>query len=118
MIIKSILEGIKYLHKYNIIHRDLKPGMYFKYKVDNILLHDPGDLASLKIVDFGLSAQLDFNYPKNVKAQCGTLIYMAPEILYEPSYNKGVDIWSCAIMMYQLCTGGKHPIYRNGMNTD
>lgn len=92
--------------------------MYFKYKVDNILLHDPGDLASLKIVDFGLSAQLDFNYPKNVKAQCGTLIYMAPEILYEPSYNKGVDIWSCAIMMYQLCTGGKHPIYRNGMNTD
>jgi serine/threonine protein kinase len=28
-IIRSLLEGIRYLHKYNIIHRDLKPGMYF-----------------------------------------------------------------------------------------
>ena len=80
--------------------------MYFKYKLDNILLLDPGDLNSLKIVDFGLSAQLDNNYPKNVKAQCGTLLYMAPEILYEPSYNKGVDIWSCSIIMYQLYNEG------------
>ena len=30
IIIKSLLKGIKYLHKYQIIHRDLKPGMYFR----------------------------------------------------------------------------------------
>ena len=80
--LNAILQGIQYLHKYNIIHRDLKPGMYFRYKLDNILLKDPDDLKSLKIVDFGLSAQLDSSYPKNVKAQCGTLLYMAPEIFY------------------------------------
>jgi len=46
--------------------------------VENILVADPDDLTTLKIVDFGLSAQLDNNYPKNVKSQCGTLLYMAP----------------------------------------
>jgi serine/threonine protein kinase len=46
--------------------------------VDNILVADSDDLSSIKIVDFGLSAQLDNNYPKNVKAQCGTLLFMAP----------------------------------------
>ena len=49
-----------------------------KYMVENILVADPDDLTTLKIVDFGLSAQLDNNYPKNVKCQCGTLLYMAP----------------------------------------
>ena len=46
--------------------------------VENILVADPGDFSTMKIVDFGLSAQIDNNYPKNVKAQCGTLLFMAP----------------------------------------
>ena len=46
--------------------------------VENILVADPSDFATIKIVDFGLSAQLDNNYSKNVKTQCGTLLYMAP----------------------------------------
>ena len=85
--------------------------------VENILVADPGDFSTVKIVDFGLSAQLDNNYSKNVKTQCGTLLYMAPEILYQPSYNKSVDLWSAAIIMYMICTGGNHPIYISGMKT-
>ena len=46
--------------------------------IENILLSEDGDLSSLKIADFGLSAQLDFHFPKNAKAQCGTLLFMAP----------------------------------------
>ena len=86
--------------------------------VENILVADPGDLSTIKIVDFGLSAQLDNNYSKNVKAQCGTLLFMAPEIIFQPSYNKSVDLWSCAVIMYLLCTEGKHPIYEKGMKSE
>ena len=41
---------------------------------------------------------------------------MAPEILYQPSYSKAVDIWSCAVIMYILYTG-THPIHVEGMRS-
>ncbi len=88
-----------------------------KITLENILVADPGYLGSIKIVDFGLSAQIEAGSPKNVKSQCGTLLYMAPEILHQPSYSKAVDIWSCAIIMYILFTG-KHPIYVDGMKSE
>ena len=78
--------------------------------LENILIAEAGDLSTLKIADFGLSAQVDSRYSNNVKAQCGTLLYMAPEIFYQPSYSKPVDIWCCAVIMYILFEG-KHPIY-------
>ncbi len=75
---KNLFEGIRYLHNLNVIHRDLKIGKYYSYKIENILFADDNDLSTLKIVDFGLSAKLEINSNKNVKAQCGTLLYMAP----------------------------------------
>ena len=67
---------------------------------------DSQNLSSIKIVDFGLSAQLDHNHSKNVKAQCGTLLFMAPEILYKPSYTKSVDLWAVSVIMYMLYKRG------------
>jgi serine/threonine protein kinase len=78
LFLKNLLEGIRYLHTLNIIHRDLKPGKYYNNKLENVLFLDDRDLASVKIVDFGLSAKLEIHNPKNVKAQCGTLMFMAP----------------------------------------
>ena len=78
--------------------------------LENILIPEAGDLSSIKIADFGLSAQVDSRSSINVKAQCGTLLYMAPEIFFQPSYSKAVDIWCCAIIMY-IMLKGKHPIY-------
>jgi serine/threonine protein kinase len=42
---------------------------------------------------------------------CGTLIYMAPEVALNQEYTKSVDIWSVGIIMFEILTGGKHPIY-------
>ena len=43
---KSILNGVDYIHNNNIIHRDLKP--------QNIMIQDANDLTSIKLIDFGL----------------------------------------------------------------
>jgi serine/threonine protein kinase len=67
-IIKSILEGVAYLHSKDILHRDLKPG--------NILFEEPDDLESVKIADFGLSIKLTMsNHSLHVDEKCGTLLY-------------------------------------------
>ena len=40
---------------------------------------------------------------------------MAPEIVvHEYEYTKSVDIWATGIIMYELLTGGKHPLYNQG----
>ncbi len=69
-IMKSLLEGVAYVHARDIVHRDLKP--------ENIILaKDEPDCFDVKIVDFGLSAEQ--NYKQNQTEKAGTLIYMAPE---------------------------------------
>jgi serine/threonine protein kinase len=78
--------------------------------IDNILLANEKNLNELKIADFGLSTKLDFHYPKTATSKCGTMLFMAPEILCNYTYTKSVDIWSCSIIMYMLYVG-KHPFY-------
>jgi len=68
---KSLLQAINYVHTLNIVHRDLKP--------ENILLDDENDLSSVKIADFGLSAEYNFNSVDMI-TRLGTIIYMAPEL--------------------------------------
>ena len=68
------------------------------------------DLESIKIIDFGLSAQY-FNYLTN-NDYCGTFIYMAPEQIEKKLYYYSVDIWSIGILMYMLLNNDKHPFYR------
>lgn len=41
--------------------------------------------------------------------QCGTPLYMAPELIENKIYSKPVDIWSCGIIMFWLCNKGNHP---------
>ena len=101
LILGKVLSAVEYLHSMHICHRDIKP--------ENIMISKENDLSSIKIIDFGLSAQ-HFHFLLN-NDYCGTLIYMAPEQIEKKLYHYSVDIWSIGILMYMLLNNGKHPFY-------
>ena len=104
IILSHVLSAVVYLHSKQICHRDIKP--------ENIMLSKENDLHSIKIIDFGLSAQ---NFDKLINNDyCGTYIYMAPEQIEKKLYFISVDIWSIGILMFMLLNNGKHPFYIKG----
>lgn len=105
VIIKGILEGIEYIHSKNIVHRDLKP--------ENIMFKDNNDLDSLVICDFGVSEDITHMTPE----QCGTTLYMTPEMLLERKCDQLIDVWATGIILYVISSGGKHPIYSYPMSS-
>ena len=102
LIMKGIFEALVYLHKKNIIHRDIKP--------ENILFKNKDDLSSVIICDFGLAYHLS-NYETSTSGSCGTVIYMAPEVLMKRNYDVLIDSFSAGIVLFILCSGGMHPFY-------
>ena len=56
--------------------------------------------ADIKLADFGLCNSVATN--DMLKTNCGTLTYIAPEILKGLKYNKSVDMWSVGIISYIL----------------
>lgn len=76
-----------------IVHRDLKP--------ENILCGE--ELEDLKIADFGLSKMV---LPKEkMDSACGTLSYVAPEVLTMQGYGREADLWSVGVIMFLLLCG-------------
>lgn len=98
-----------YLHSHIIIHRDLKPG--------NILLDKD---FHPHITDFGLSKYLDpMNTRSQSKLDCGTTVYMAPEVIQDDSYNNKADVYAFGIIMYEVLTELQpYPKYIQGLATD
>lgn len=95
----DFVSGLQYLRERNIVHRDLKP--------QNILLQASKDperaIPVLKIADFGFARLLPFD---DVTAtQCGTPLYMAPEIFRDRRYGIKADLWSVGCIMYQMLFG-------------
>lgn len=93
----KLLSAVRYLHDRGVVHRDLKP--------ENVLMNHPDDDTSVILADFGLSK---FATPAEImKNQCGTLSYLAPEVLLmRGGYGKAVDLWSLGIICYLLHRGG------------
>ncbi|KAK8838662.1 hypothetical protein M9Y10_032699 [Tritrichomonas musculus] len=108
IILIGIARGMKYLHDRNIIHRDLKPG--------NILLDE--NLHPL-ITDFGLSKMFDVGHSKSQTQFGGTLPYMAPEVIKGDDYDRKADVYSFAIIMFEVVTDSTpYPLLESGKMTE
>lgn len=93
IVMVPLLESVAYLHRLGIVHRDIKP--------ENILCGEK--LDDLKIADFGLSKLV---HPEEImKMPCGTLNYVAPEVLSLVGYGREADIWSVGVIMFLLLRG-------------
>ncbi|XP_071447055.1 serine/threonine-protein kinase S6KL isoform X2 [Hetaerina americana] len=92
IIIAEIALALDFLHNAGVIYRDLK--------LENILLDADGHV---QIIDFGLAKWL--KYGSRTNTMCGTLQYMAPEILRMKPYNHSVDWWSLGVICFSLLQG-------------
>lgn len=90
-IVRSIGQGLKYLHDNDIMHRDIKPG--------NIFIDEN---CEVKVGDFGSSRIINSSI-KTVTPQIGTKWYKAPEIIFgKKDYDKYIDIWSFGCLVAEL----------------
>eukprot|EP00092_Neocalanus_flemingeri_P023334 GFUD01025300.1.p1 GENE.GFUD01025300.1~~GFUD01025300.1.p1 ORF type:complete len:487 (-),score=199.35 GFUD01025300.1:109-1569(-) len=92
----QLICGLEYLHKKGVSHRDIKP--------ENLLL-DENDV--LKISDFGMATVFRHQGKERLlERRCGTMPYIAPEILVRSQYNaEPADIWSCGVVLVAMLTG-------------
>lgn len=90
----EITMALEHLHSYGIIYRDLKP--------ENILLDKDGHV---KLTDFGLCKEA-LEDGETTHTFCGTVEYMAPEVLLRSGHAKSVDWWSLGALMFDMLTGG------------
>lgn len=98
IVMRQLLEAIRFLHAHGIVHRDIK--------AENILLD--GDM-NIKLSDFGFATYVKKG--TELKELLGTPGYLSPEMLrastddMAPGYGLEVDMWACGVVMYTLLAG-------------
>uniref|UniRef100_A0A8C5C000 Ribosomal protein S6 kinase n=1 Tax=Gadus morhua TaxID=8049 RepID=A0A8C5C000_GADMO len=85
--------ALDHLHGLGIIYRDLKP--------ENILLDEEGHI---KLTDFGLSKEA-VDHENKAYSFCGTVEYMAPEVVNRRGHTHSADWWSYGVLMFEMLTG-------------
>ncbi|KAI3433566.1 hypothetical protein D9Q98_003377 [Chlorella vulgaris] len=95
-IFQQVAEGVAHLHSLGIAHRDLKP--------QNLMYVSADEGAQVKVMDYDL-AKVNYAERWEGGTPCGTIYYMAPEIVRHQRYSQAVDMWSLGVILFILLTG-------------
>lgn len=89
----QMLLAVNYIHSHGVVHRDIK--------LENFL-YETKEGDHLKLIDFGFSKIWSPN--TKMRASCGTLAYVAPEVLSQ-NYTSKCDLWSLGVVTFILLLG-------------
>jgi len=89
----EVLLALSYLHQRDTVYRDLKP--------ENVVLDYEGHA---KLTDFGLSKEKVAG-PNGTKSFCGSIAFMAPEVIRRSGHGHTVDIYGLGVLVYCMFVG-------------
>jgi tRNA A-37 threonylcarbamoyl transferase component Bud32 len=95
-----VARGMDYLHRCGVVHRDLKAA--------NLLLDEHG---TCKVADFGLARVIDgtAGAESSPTSETGTYRWMAPEVITHSRYGGKCDVYSFAIVLWEIAAAGAMP---------
>lgn len=113
----DIATGLIYLHSHGVVHRDIKP--------ENVLLQPAGGQTLIaKLADFGCCATVTTSNPTR-ETICGTMDYLAPEMINSEPHDHNVDVWAAGVLLYEMIVGAtpfggasKLDVFRRIMTVD
>lgn len=92
--LSEIVLALEELHKRDVIYRDLKP--------DNVVLDEDGHC---RLTDFGLSKEGVIDHSTGARSFCGSIAYLAPEMLRKNGHGKAVDWYLLGVVFYEMLVG-------------
>lgn len=100
-IARPVFQGLAYLHEMGILHRDIKPqNILCGSLVNDMMMRD------VRIADFGFSQWTLASEARGERwVPCGTLPYVAPEVLLMQGQGEASDVWSLGVVLFLLLTG-------------
>jgi serine/threonine protein kinase len=104
----QMLMGIKFLHSNRVIHRAVKP--------DSFLVGFQDGRKSIKLCDFTFAVMLPFGQDQ-LREECGSALFMSPEMVSNRGYDMKTDVWSFGIIVYALLFG-RFPCEHHAMDSN